>query len=305
MISTLPSPHKVICYGEVLWDILLTGPLPGGAPMNVAYHLNKLGANPALITKVGEDDYGRDLLELLLEDGVTVNYETDPEYPTGLVYANVGENHEMAYDIVYPSAWDFIEWKQEYADLVSKAEYIVFGSLTSRNDVSRNTLYQLLEVAKKKVFDINLRSPHFEQKQLKYLLQRTDLLKMNLAELELVSNWFDKSGPATDRIKFVQDHFKIDQIIVTKGGDGAIVNDLGAIYEHPGYKVSVQDTIGSGDSFLAGFLAQTLKGSSIERALDFAAGIGAFVATKAGGCPEYDVEEIDELMQQADGDVGN
>ena len=297
MNSTVPSPHKVICFGEVLWDILLTGPLPGGAPMNVAYHLNKLGANPSLITKVGDDDYGRDLLEMLSNDGVAVNFETDPQYPTGLVYANVGENHEMVYDIVYPSAWDFIEWKQEYADLVSKAEYLVFGSLTSRNEVSRNTLYQLLDVSKKNVFDINIRPPHFEQKQLEYLLQRTDLLKMNLAELELVTNWFDQSGSTIDRIKFVQDHFNIDQIIVTKGGDGAMLNDHGKIYEHTGYSVSVQDTIGSGDSFLAGFLAQTLKGENAEKSLDFAAGIGAFVATKAGGCPEYEVEEIDELME--------
>jgi fructokinase len=297
MKSTSP-PHKVICFGEVLWDILLTGPLPGGAPMNVAYHLNKLGMNPALITKVGDDDYGRDLIEMLSNDGVAVMYETDPQYPTGLVYANVGENHEMAYDIVYPSAWDFIEWKKEYVDLVSEAEYLVFGSLTSRNDVSRNTLYQLLNVAKKNAFDINIRPPHFERRQLEYLLQKTDLLKMNIAELELVTDWYDQSGSASDRIKFVQDHFKIDQIIITKGGDGAMVNDHGKIYEHPGYNVSVQDTIGSGDSFLAGFLAQTLKGENAEKALDFAAGIGAFVATKAGGCPEYEVEEINELMER-------
>ncbi len=284
MKSTSPFPYKVVCYGEVLWDILLTGPLPGGAPMNVAYHLNKLGMNPALITKVGDDDYGRDLLEMLSNDGVAVTYTVDPEHPTGLVYANVGENHEMAYDIVYPSAWDFIEWTQEYTDVVSEAEYLVFGSLTSRNDVSRNTLYQLLEVSTKNVFDINIRPPHFE--------------RMNLAELELVTDWFGEDESTIDRIKFVQDHFKIDQIIVTKGGDGAMVNDHGTLYKHPGYEVSVQDTIGSGDSFLAGYLAQLLKGNGAEKALDFAAGIGAFVATKAGGCPEYAVEEIDELMER-------
>ena len=298
MNSTLTSLHKVICFGEVLWDILLTGPLPGGAPMNVAYHLKKLGINPVLLTKVGYDDYGKDLVDLLSNEGVVVKYEGDTKYPTGLVYAIVGEDHEMAYDIVYPSAWDFIEWKQEYADLVSEAEYLVFGSLTSRSAVARNTLYQLMYVAKKNVFDINIRPPHFDRNQLEYLLQKTNLLKMNFSELELVTEWFDQSGCTTDRIKFVQDHFKIDQIIVTKGGDGAILNDYGKIYEHPGYKVSVQDTIGSGDSFLAGFLAQTLKGNNAGKALDFAAGIGAFVATKAGGCPEYKVEEIAELMDR-------
>lgn len=297
-MKTSSLPHKVVCFGEVLWDILPTGPLPGGAPMNVAYHLKKLGMNPALITKVGDDNYGKDLLKILWDEGVTVKYETDPAHPTGLVYANVGENHEMAYDIVFPSAWDFIEWQQEYEDIVSAAGYFVFGSLTSRNNVSMETLYRLVEAAKVNVMDINIRPPHFERKQAEYLLQRTDLLKMNLAELELVTDWFDQSGPATDRIKFVQDHFKIDQIIVTKGGEGARVNEHGKIYDHPGYKVSVQDTIGSGDSFLAGYLAQLLKGAGAEKALDYAAGIGAFVATKAGGCPDYEVEEIDKLMKR-------
>ena len=297
-MKTSTPPYKVVCYGEVLWDILLTGPLPGGAPMNVAYHLNKLGMNPALITKVGDDDYGKDLLEMLSNDGVAVKYEVDPKHPTGLVYANVGENHEMAYDIVYPSAWDFIEWQPEYEDVVAAADYFVFGSLTSRNDVSRKTLHRLTEAAKKNVMDINIRPPHFDRKQAEFLLGKTDLLKMNLAELELVTDWFGEDGSTVDRIKFVQDHFKIDQIIVTKGGDGAMVNDHGTLYKHPGYEVSVQDTIGSGDSFLAGYLAQLLKGHGAEKALDFAAGIGAFVATQAGGCPEYEVEEIDELMER-------
>ncbi|MEO6683151.1 MAG: carbohydrate kinase [Ginsengibacter sp.] len=295
-MKTSSSPYKVVCFGEVLWDILPSGPLPGGAPMNVAYHLQKLNTNIALITKIGNDQYGKDLVNMLAESGVAVKYETDLKIPTGLVYAKEGPNHEMTYDIVFPSAWDFIEWQPEYEAIVSSADYFVFGSLTSRNEVSRDTLRRLTGAAKKNVMDINIRPPHFERDQADFLLHRTDLLKMNLAELELVSGWFNQKGNATDRIKFVQDHFKIDQIIVTKGGDGAMVNDHGVIHEHPGYKVTVQDTIGSGDSFLAGFLSQLLKGESAETALDFASGIGAFVATKAGGCPKYEVEEIDELM---------
>ena len=295
----LPTPdYNVVCYGEVLWDILLTGPLPGGAPMNVAYHLKKLGMNPALITKVGYDDYGRDLVDMLAADEIAVKYEVDKDYPTGLVYANVGENHEMMYDIIFPSAWDFIEWKPEYTDIVSAAEFFVFGSLTSRNDVSRNTLYQLVEAARTNAFDINIRAPHFEQGQLEYLLHKTDLLKMNDHELQMVTDWSGRSGDLVDRMQFVQDHYKIPQIIVTRGGDGAILNDNGRFYENPGYKVEVQDTIGSGDSFFAGFMAQILKGSSMEEALDFAAGMGAFIATKAGGCPEYEVDEIQVLMER-------
>ena len=295
-MNTSSSAYNVVCYGEVLWDILPSGPLPGGAPMNVAYHLKKLGMNPALITKTGDDQYGKDLLGILAKEGVSVLADVDKEHPTGLVYANVGDNHEMSYDIVYPSAWDFIEWKQEYADLVSGAEYFVFGSLTSRNDVSRNNLHRLMDVAQKNAFDINIRPPHFEQTHLEYLLRRTDLLKMNHHELEMVSGWFNQSGDTINQLKFVQDHYKIPQIIVTRGADGAMVLDNGKIVEHPGYKVEVQDTIGSGDSFFAGFITQLQKGSSIEKALDFAAGIGAFIATKSGGSPEYSAEDIDALM---------
>lgn len=282
-MKTSSSPHKVVCFGEVLWDILPSGPLPGGAPMNVAYHLQKLNMNPALITKIGYDKYGTDLVNMLAESGVTVKYETDPNIPTGLVYATEGANHEMTYDIVFPSAWDFIEWQPEYEAIVSSADYFVFGSLTSRHDVSRDTLHRLTGAAKRNVMDINIRPPHFDRDQVDFLLHRTHLLKMNLAELVLVSDWFKQTGSTTDRIKFVQDHFKIDHIIVTKGGDGAMVNDHGKTYEHPGYNVAVKDTIGSGDSFLAGYLAQLLKGETTDKALDFAAGIGAFDQNKARG----------------------
>src|ERR687886_419692 len=153
-----PSQHQVVCFGEVLWDILPTGALPGGAPMNVAYHLKKLGINPALITKIGLDDYGKKLVNMLSESGVSTEYfDMDYEHPTGLVYANMNNHHEVVYDIVYPSAWDFIEWKEEFANLVQQAEFFVYGSLTSRSKVSRDTLEQLLELARIKVLDINLR----------------------------------------------------------------------------------------------------------------------------------------------------
>src|SRR5688500_12129404 len=97
---TSSTSHQVVCFGEVLWDILPTGALPGGAPMNVAYHLKKLGADPALITKIGPDDYGKKLVDMLSESGVSTQYfQTDKEYPTGLVYANVSDQHEVTYDI--------------------------------------------------------------------------------------------------------------------------------------------------------------------------------------------------------------
>ncbi len=289
--------HPVVCFGEVLWDILPSGPLPGGAPMNVAYHLKKLGTNPALITKTGLDKYGEDLVKILSKSGVTTEFfYVDYEQSTGLVYANVNDHNEVVYDIVYPSAWDFIEWKDELTSLAKDAKYFVYGSLTSRNKVSRDTLYQLLEVAQTKVLDINLRPPHFHRTYVEYLLQKADILKMNIAELEFITGWFSHVQTTEDRMKLMQDEFNIETLIVTMGGDGALVNHKGTIHQHAGFRVEVVDTIGSGDSFLAGFLHQLLNGSSVDDALAFASAIGAFIATQSGACPEYEVSQITALI---------
>ncbi|HEY0040358.1 MAG TPA: PfkB family carbohydrate kinase, partial [Flavisolibacter sp.] len=120
----LSSRHPVVCFGEVLWDVLPTGALPGGAPMNVAYHLKRLGTHPAIISKVGTDSYGEKLVNIFSNQGVETRYiQVDNQQQTGLVYANVSDSHEVTYDIVYPSAWDFIEWKEELPGLGSQADF--------------------------------------------------------------------------------------------------------------------------------------------------------------------------------------
>lgn len=291
------TQHQVVCFGEVLWDILPSGAVPGGAPMNVAYHLKKLGTNPALITKIGLDDYGKNLVTMLSESDVVTEYiDVDYEHPTGQVYATPNEHNEVVYDIVNPSAWDFIEWKDEFIPLLRQAEFFVYGSLTSRNKVSRDTLYQLLEGAKTKVLDINLRPPHYKRSHIEHLLQKANILKVNIAELELITDWFSHFQSTEDRIKLMQDEFDIKTLIVTMGGEGALVNYHGTVYRHPGYKVTVADTIGSGDSFLAGFLHQLLQGASVEAALTFASGVGAFIATQSGACPTYETSQITSLI---------
>lgn len=288
----------MVCFGEVLWDLLPTKALPGGAPMNVAYHLKKLGANPLLLSKIGPDDYGKGLVDMLAANELTTDFlQVDFTHPTGLVYAKPNEYNEVVYDIVFPSAWDFIEWQDDFSSALAKAEFFVYGSLTSRNKISRDTLYRLLEDAKTKVLDINLRPPHFNRANVEYLLRYADILKMNIAELELITGWFSRFSTTEDRVQLIRDRFHIDTIIVTMGGDGALVNHQDRVYRHAGFKVTVADTIGSGDSFLAGFLSQRLNGASIEQALDFASAIGAFMATQHGACPDYRLSQITELIQ--------
>jgi fructokinase len=163
--------------------------------------------------------------------------------------------------------------------------------------VSRDTLYQLLDKAKTKVLDINLRPPHFQRPHIEYLVQQAHILKMNEAELELISNWYGHHETTEEKIKNIQDRFALDTVIVTMGGNGAMVSEKGKLHQHPGFRINVADTIGSGDAFLAGFIQQTLQGASIETALSFASAMGAFVATQHGACPSYNVAQITALMQ--------
>jgi fructokinase len=295
----IPSPARpdVVCYGEILWDILPDKSLPGGAPMNVAYHLKKLGAHPALITRIGKDGYGKELVDLLSQSGITTDYvQEDDRHSTGLVHARLKEHNEMVYDIVQPVAWDFIEWEDPFYQLVQQAKYFVYGSLTSRNQVSRATLYRLLDLANTKVLDINLRPPHFSQSSVEQLLEKTDMLKMNEAELALISGWYSQLEKEEDRMKLLQDRFNIETVIVTMGGEGAMLLDKGAISRHRGYQVQVADTIGSGDAFLAGLLSQFIQQKAPEEALNYACGLGALIATYQGACPEYETSEITGLI---------
>ncbi len=297
MNNQTTAGKQVVCFGEILWDILPAGELPGGAPMNVAYHLHKLNRSPSLITSVGSDQYGSALMELLSQWGICRDYVSiNKNKPTGIVYAQPNGPHEMIYDIVYPSAWDFIFWDDRYTSLVQDADYLVFGSLACRNYTSANTLFKLLESAKTKVLDINLRPPHFSTRVVEQLLHKTDILKLNLAELELITCWSSTSLIVADRMQVLQDRFRIKTVVVTMGSEGAALCMDGIFYQHPGYKVQVADTVGSGDAFLAALLSKLIDRSPPQEILDYACAMGALIASYSGACPDYSIQEITALI---------
>ena len=152
---------NTICFGEILWDILPHEKVPGGAPMNVCYHLNRLGQRAAIISKTGNDENGKLLLDFLQQNHIDTSLvQIDNTQPTGTVIARQIGN-EMEYDIVQPVAWDFIDYNETLLQKVKEADYFVCGSLAARSDHSRNALFKLLNVAKTKIVDINLRPPHY------------------------------------------------------------------------------------------------------------------------------------------------
>jgi fructokinase len=284
--------HSIaVCFGEILWDMLPDGPQPGGAPLNVAYHLNKLGVDAGIISRVGNDENGRKLAGLLSSWGIKKDLlQTDAHYSTSEVIATLNDHHEVTYEIVFPVAWDFIS-KNEGMPLPA-ADYFVYGSLASRNEVTRETLFRHLETDAIKVFDINLRPPFYKEDLLAALLQKADIVKFNEAELQLAVSLFRKaSGGEQEDVHFIRNHFGVREVIVTKGAEGASYYNQQESYHTPGCKITVADTIGSGDSFLAAFIANHAQQKKPQEIMQNAIAMGAFIATKKGGCPDYDISE--------------
>ncbi|HWZ04862.1 MAG TPA: carbohydrate kinase [Mucilaginibacter sp.] len=294
-ISTIPA----ICYGEILWDVLPEGPQPGGAPLNVAYHLNKLGLPAGIMSRIGDDLNGERLVSLMDNWGIDMQFlQVDTEYPTSEVLAKMNGN-EVSYEIIFPVAWDFIEGDNTLPPLLTAASYFVYGSLASRNEVSRKTLLDLLCTEAIKVFDINLRPPFIGRELLQVLLEHANIVKLNQAELEMVQIIF--GGPLDNeagQVRFILDRFDVDEVIITKGEFGASYYTHERGYHLWGNEVKVADTVGSGDSFLAVFIAGHFAQRQPEIILKNAIAMGAFIATKKGGCPEYQVEEYEKFKNQ-------
>lgn len=287
------SNPAIICFGEILWDVLPTGRIAGGAPMNVAFHANQLGLESKMISKTGDDDLGKELKRFLENIGVSVELiQTDSTFPTGIVNVTLDKNGSPFYEIVSPVAWDYIHPEDKVKDFVKNADALVFGSLACRTERNKRTLLEYTDLANIRVFDVNLRTPFYSKSLIEELLGKADIVKMNDEELALIAEWQGISGNEKSQLESIKNEFSLDVIILTKGRHGAVCLDETGCYEQPGFQVKVQDTIGSGDAFLAAFLSRYLKGESTDDCLEFASAVGAMVVTKQGGTPKIELPEI-------------
>lgn len=284
---------KVIVFGEMLWDCLPSGPVPGGAPMNVALNLHQLGLDSKLISAVGKDSDGDKLLEFLSTFGFQTDLiQTMEDHETSKVLVDDSDLENIKYEIVSPVAWDFIKWNKNLEEEVLKSDAFVFGTLGVRNSESLNTLLKLLHHDTIRFFDANLRSPYYDFEIIETLLGFADILKINEDELEIFADYFDLEPKIESVCHYLDRHYPMDLICITKGSKGALIYKKGEILEHPGYKVEVVDSIGAGDAFLSGFIKCYLENKPLDQTLDFACKMGAFVASKKGGTPRYQLTDI-------------
>lgn len=294
------NQKNIVCFGEMLWDMLPTGKMPGGAPMNVAIHLKNFGNNVSIISRVGSDDLGTELIDFVKENGLNTQFiQHGQTHLTGVVKVNMDDKHNVSYKIVKPVAWDYILLENDALKAVEKSDCFVFGSLSARSEQTFETLKSFLAIARFKVLDINLRPPYYDKETIEFLLKNTDLLKLNHLELDEISAWFFTSGTMKENLIHLSELFQIKTICVTLGEDGAMLWHNHEFFKSSGFKVEVVDTIGSGDSFLASFISNFLKEVDAQNALVEACAMGALVATHHGATPIITKEEIQFLLNKA------
>ena len=289
---------KIVCFGEVLYDIFPTHKKIGGAPLNVALRLQSFHNDVAMISRVGRDKLGEELINFIEERGINARYvQIDETNKTGEVNVTLDDKGSASYEIMFPRAWDHISTTEENISLVENAQAFVFGSLVARNQTSRETLYQLLERAPYKIFDINLRPPHYEMDVLNQLMIQADFIKFNDDELfEIALAMGSKYNSIEQNISFISDQTKTGRICVTKGQHGAVLLYDGELFYNSGYLVKVADTVGAGDSFLATLTHHLLNGEDPQVAINYACAVGAMVAGSEGANPQISSEEIEDFI---------
>ena len=289
---------KAVAYGEVLWDVFDKEKKIGGAPLNVALRMKTFGCEVAMISCVGNDEDG----EAIINQVKSLGLETDTivkseDFPTGLVNVTLNERGSASYEIAYPSAWDKIELNDFAKKIAFDADVLIYGSLVCRDKISRASLEELLQTRAYKVFDVNLRKPHYTYEMLEQLMHLSDFIKFNDEELlEITATMKSSSISLEENMRFIAERTKVTAMCVTRGKHGALLMWDGQIYENGGYPVEVADTVGAGDSFLAALITSLLTGNEPQNAINFACAVGALVAAAPGANPEIPYSKIENLM---------
>lgn len=280
----------VVGMGEALWDVLPEGKKIGGAPANFAYHVSQFGLPSCVVSAIGDDALGKEIIENFTSKGLDQLIAEVP-YPTGTVQVEIDQTGIPLYDIKENVAWDNIPYTEHLDALAKRTKAVCFGSLAQRNVVSRETINHFLDTMPKDddsliVFDVNLRQGFYNKEILCKSMQNCNILKINDEELITVSRMFGYPGiDLQDKCWILLGKYNLKMLILTCGINGSYVFTPGNVSFQPTPKVEVADTVGAGDCFTAAFIASILKGKSVTEAHTIAVKTSAYVCTQKGAMP--------------------
>ncbi len=290
----------VLCFGEILFDKIGGKSYLGGAPLNFAAHMKRLGARSFILSRLGMDENGDKALSEVEELGVVSKFiQRDPDHATGEVDVVLNEG-SPEYTFNEKAAYDFIDLEEFIVHYtIAEFSFLYFGTLAQRNEVSRSTLWQLTEDIDfpEVFFDINLRENFYTPEIVHVSLHKATIFKLNDEEVVLVSKMlYEREMDTEELCSNLSADFQLKLIIVTKGGEGCSVYENDSLVEVAGEKVEVRDTVGAGDAFSAAFMFYYLKDGDSVKAAEKANKLGAFVASSDGAIPDYS-PEIKEALK--------
>jgi fructokinase len=273
--------------GELLWDVFPDGKRPGGAPANFAFHAAQLGHPASVISRVGHDQLGKDLLGHLGSNGIATEFiQIDPEKPTGTVPVQVAADGTPQFTVVADVAWDYLEDEPHLHDAVASADLVCFGTLIQRSAKSRETVKSLLaSVRNTLLFDINLRHDFWSKELVAEQLKLSTIAKLNEEEQQKLKQASLGKGDRVDWCRSILLEFRLEMVCLTRGEDGCLLVGTEGFVEHTGHPVQVVDTVGCGDAFAAAVAHCHLCGYSLEKTAEFANRVGSFVASCRGATP--------------------
>ncbi len=280
-------PYSIVAIGEALWDVFPDERRPGGAPCNVAYHAAQLGNRAAIITRVGSDADGDELVEFLADRGLTTAFiQRDTSHRTGTVRV-VFIDGEPEYTIVENVAWDHLEANTHALDAISSANAVCFGSLAQRTPTGRASIQKLVAAASPtclKVFDVNLRPPFIDRDVVETSLRLSDIVKMSEAEVDTLSALFSQ----TDLTAWLLSEMAVELVCTTFGPGGAAVTTSEGSTRVPASPVDTErgDFVGVGDAFIAAMTHRLVRGNDPASAVSFANRYAAIVARHRGAMPD-------------------
>ncbi|MDD6889644.1 MAG: carbohydrate kinase [Bacteroidales bacterium] len=285
----------VVGMGEALWDVLPEGKKIGGAPANFAYHVSQFGLPSCVVSAIGADSLGEEIIDNFNAKGLNQLIEQVP-YPTGTVQVQIDQAGIPQYEIKENVAWDNIPYTARLEQLAERTRAVCFGSLAQRNVVSRNTINRFLDAMPQDqdtlvVFDVNLRQGFYNKEILCNSMQRCNILKINDEELITVSRMFGYPGiDLQDKCWILLGKYNLKMLILTCGINGSYVFTPGNVSFQATPRVEVADTVGAGDSFTAAFISGILKGKTVAEAHASAVMTSAYVCTQKGAMPVLPAE---------------
>jgi len=295
------KPALMIGLGEVLWDILPSGKVLGGAPANFAYMTNVLGDEGIVASRVGNDELGREACEVIQRLGLNTSYvQRDPEHETGTAAVSIDASGQPNFTIREPVAWDFLQWTAEWEELSSRADVICFGSLAQRSPESALAIESFLRNAPAKalrICDVNLRQSFYNRDVLWKSFQQADIVKLNEQELLQIS-FLLNLGTGTEEMlaKRLLAESKLRLVCITLGNRGSLLVSERQTVEHSGFHVEVADAVGAGDAFTACMAHHYLRGHSLGEISESANRFASWVATQTGATPTISTDQLRNIL---------